>query len=264
MSDPTALVSIDRSRLAITGIELPTPPPARIYISGHMYRIAAPTVALPPLINTVKCILNWASSAGRVARNIFYLKTSGGFVTSDPVGLREVADAIQAFLFSGTTLPGLISSYWTLTSTTVKDNAGTTAQASSTAAPIPGTNAGQPMPPQVSVCVSWQIAESYRGGKPRWYLPGIPSTAALTAGSSQLSSSYATSLEGAATNFMTHVNSMLVAAPGSFTLGTVSYYAGHAVRTTPQFRTFINAKVHERFDSQRRRSGPESAFPVIP
>jgi hypothetical protein len=48
------------------------------------------------------------------------------------------------------------------------------------------------------------------------------------------------------------------------TLGTISYHTGHAVRPTPLFREYINVAVHERIDSQRRRSGRESAFGVIP
>jgi hypothetical protein len=47
-------------------------------------------------------------------------------------------------------------------------------------------------------------------------------------------------------------------------LGTLSFQTAHAVRPTPVFRPFGAAHVHERMDSQRRRSGRENLFPVVP
>jgi hypothetical protein len=208
-------------------------------------------------------ILNWVLPAARIAKNIFYLKMPSTFVTSDPAALAGLAEQVKGAFLSSNPY-GNISSTVSLQSVTCKDNAGTTAQGSSSSAAQPGTNVAASLPPQVSICISWQIAESYRGGKPRWYLPGIPTTAVTPAGSSTVDSAYAGQLEAKATALMAAINGLVVVGGGTLTFGTISYHTGHALRPTPQFRTFINAKVHERLDSQRRRSGPESAFGVIP
>jgi hypothetical protein len=47
-------------------------------------------------------------------------------------------------------------------------------------------------------------------------------------------------------------------------LGTISYQTAHAPRPTPVFRAFGVPHVHERLDSQRRRSGKESTFGSVP
>jgi hypothetical protein len=66
-----------------------------------------------------------------------------------------------------------------------------------------------------------------------------------------------------ATTWLATFNAALVMGTG-VTLGTVSHYTGHAVRPTPVWRTFIDVRVHERLDSQRRRSGKESTFATTP
>ena len=262
MSD---IVLFGPHRAALTGIQLPTPPPTRIYISGHEYKIGAPKSALPAIANVAKVLLNWTLVGGRIARNIFYLKTGSSFVTSDPVQMKNLADALFTRL---TTAPvnaiGLITSATSLNSVTTKDAGGTTTQATSSAAPVPGNAPGNTMPPHMAVCMSWQIAESYRGGKPRWYIPGVPTGAENASGGAGITPAYATQYESTGTQFMNAVNTMTLPGGGSFTLGTVSYFTGHTVRPTPQFRTFINCVVHERLDSQRRRGGSEAIWPTVP
>ena len=90
------LVVLDGSRSSITGVTLPTPPPTRIYISGRLYRIApSPGVALPPVVNVIKAILNWTGPLGLIARNIMYLKGTGSTVTSDRIELEDIADIVK-------------------------------------------------------------------------------------------------------------------------------------------------------------------------
>lgn len=263
MSD-MAIVPLDRTRAALTGVTLPDPPPTRIYASGRLYRLAvSPSVSLPPIVNVIKIILNWVGAAGVIAKNIGFLKVPSSFVTSDPVNLTTIANDVMTSLAAGS-LKSQWSSVWQLQGVTAKDLGGTTAQSNSTVAPINGTSAGGALPPSVALCVSWQIAESYRGGKPRWYLPALPNSSVTPAGSATIDPAYATAVEAQWTAFMTSINSAGLAGGGSPTLGTVSYRTGHAVRPTPLFRTFINVKIHERADSQRRRSGPERLFGVIP
>lgn len=260
------LILFDRGRALLTGLVLPSPPPARIYISGSLYQVAAPRVPLPPIINTVKAVLNWASTAGGIARNILHFLIPSGAPSSDPAVLQAVADAVMTNINSGAPIPAYISSSWSLQNVMCHDLGGTSASASSTLPAIPGAVAAAPFPPGVAVAVSWQIAPAYRGGKPRTYLPGIPVNAVLTTASSQLSTTYANGLASFAHNFLTTMNSTTVPGSGSshITMGAVSYYHGHAVRPTPIFNPFIGTHVHERIDSQRRRNGKEASFPVTP
>lgn len=261
-----ALVPAGRGRAALTGILLPSPPPTRVYISDLEYRLAAPRVALPPIINVAKAVLNWTNVAGQVAKNILhFLAPTTGYPMSDPSKLLDLANKVMTTLASGVSLSANISSNWTLQSCTCHDLGGTSAFATSTTSSVPGSNPAAPFPPQVAVVLSWQVASSYRGGKPRTYLPGIPQNAIATTGSSALSTTYATALEGVAASFRGIMNGYTpTGASGPTTVGTVSYFHGHTVRPTPVFMGYIDVSVHERLDSQRRRSGQESAFGVIP
>lgn len=257
------VVPFDQHRAAVTGLVLPSPPPTRITISGHTYAIQSPRAVLPPLINTVKLVLNWLGPGGRIARNVLYaLKGTGTGSTSDPAFLAGVANSVITTLTSSNIM-AQISNAWSIQNVVARDNGGTSASNISSLGPLPGTNATAVMPPQVAVAVSWTIAEVYRGGKPRTYLPGIPTSALTVAGGSQLTATYAGAIDTAATSFFLAFNSANVLST-AVTLGTVSYFTGHAVRPTPLFRQFVAVRVHERLDSQRRRSGAESLFPATP
>lgn len=259
-----SLVVVDRYRAVLPDLELPSPPPTRIYISGNQYRIVSPSIALPPIANVIKIILNWTNNLGNLAKNIWFLRTSGGVVTSDPATLTNVANAVLGVVAGAGGVPPLISTPWVLSGVTAKDAGGTSAQANSTAAGVVGTAGGPACPPQVAVCISWSIAEVYRGGKPRTYVPGIPQSAVSTASTSQLASSYAASMRTSAQAILSGINTMTVTGGGAFQMGTVSYHSAHAVRPVPLFRSFISSRVHERLDSQRRRNGPESRYPTYP
>jgi hypothetical protein len=89
-------------------------------------------------------------------------------------------------------------------------------------------------------------------------------TASATVGGSAIDPAFAGVIDTTWTRVMTSINALSLVAGGSPVLGTVSYHTGHALRPTPLFRTFISVRVHERFDSQRRRSGPEASFAATP
>jgi hypothetical protein len=111
--------------------------------------------------------------------------------------------------------------------------------------------------------MSWRIVDSYRGGKPRTYLPGIPTSALATQGDSTLLLSYAQQVQIQANILLGLLNGIMVeSSPTSF--GTISYHHAHAIRPTPIFRPYQAVEVHERLDSQRRRSGKESSFGEYP
>jgi hypothetical protein len=241
----------------------PMHPPTRIYVSGYTYKIVAPHFPRPPLLNTVKAVLNWAGPASTFAKNIFYHLFPTGVDTTVPSFLTDVANNIMTQWAASAFMTNL-SNGWTLTSCTVTDNgSGSGARGTSTHAVIPGGSASTALSPQVAIVISWPIASSYRGGKPRWYLPGATVTTPATPGSPAILVSVANAIQTAATAFRSNINASVV---DTFTpvLGTISYQTGHAARPTPVFRPFLPPRIHERLDSQRRRNGKESGFAVVP
>lgn len=261
----TQVEMFDAHRAVVSGVELPSPPPTRIRISGHTYLIQAPRVPLPAIANVVKVVLNYVMAASKVANNILHIQTGGSFVPSDPTSLKALANYLYTvFTTGGSAIPNLFTSTTKLQGITVKDMGGTTAQGVADGPPIAGVMAGTSHPPQVSTGISWDVAGTWRGGKPRTYLPPPSINASVPAGSSTIDPTFAAQAEACFTQVMNAINAPTGGPSGTFKLGMVSYYHGHVLRPSPLFMQFINVKVHERLDSQRRRSGRESSFPVIP
>jgi hypothetical protein len=242
----------------------PGKPPARIYIGDWSYRIAAPQISLPPLAQTVKVVLNFASAAARKAVNVFYALTPTGTDTTNAPLLQTIANGIMS-AWSSANVQGLQTNNWTLGSCRVSDNSGLSQNyGTSTHAAIPGLGStASGLPPQVAIVFSWRINASYRGGRPRTYLVGPISTLLNSPGDSQLSTSGANQCLTAAQTFLSGLSAITVGS-GLLVPGTVSHYSGHSVRPTPIFRPWIGVQVHERLDSQRRRNGKESTFVAIP
>lgn len=263
MSD-VSLVPAGNDRAVLQGLTLPAKPPARIYIGDAQYRIVAPTISLPPVPQVVKAVLNWTGPAANVAKNVFHIFCPSGFSLSNATNLLNLANAVHSALSSGTPIPASVSQSWHMNNVTVSDLSGSGAKAVSTVPFVAGNDPASALSPQVSVCISWEAGSTWKGGKLRTYLPGIPTDAVQSVGSSQVTSTYAIQLAQEALSFMNNIDALTVASLTGFTLGSVSYYSGHAVRPTPIFRDFIGARVHERLDSQRRRSGKESAFGSTP
>lgn len=107
----------------------------------------------------------------------------------------------------------------------------------------------------LSACLSWTIPQTWRGGKPRTYLAGLPSEAFED--SNTLAASFITAAEAAGNALRT---ATLAAAHGSLAetaLGTVSFYSANAPRTPPLQFVYSGCVVHPRIDSMRRRLGRE-------
>jgi len=258
------LVLLPGKQAVVTGLDAPPDLPTRVYIFDRLYQITAPRIPLPPLAGTIKVIFNWLLANKHVAKNIWYLFQEGGTVdTSNTTHLKSLAEFIQNYMLTGSGLQALLGPTTVLQSVTCKDNGGTSAIATSSGPSMTGSGSAQAFPPQNTVCWSWRITASYRGGKPRTYVPGIVQNATLTSGDSQLSVSFTNSFQGVGGSLLTTMNAMTVDG-GIYQMGTVSYHTGHAVRPTPIWRPFQSCEVHERLDSQRRRSGKEAGFPELP
>lgn len=124
-----------------------------------------------------------------------------------------------------------------------------------------GGNASPVLTPQVAICISWVAPVTWRGGRPRTYLPAVPSGYQSQIGRPDITPASATTIATGAVAFMTAIQAIAGVTAVS-NLGVPSYYYRGAFRPTPLFLIFTGALVHERLDSQRRRLGKERSFPV--
>lgn len=108
----------------------------------------------------------------------------------------------------------------------------------------------------LAACISWTIPVTWRGGKPRTYLPALPTNAFQD--SNTLGSSFLSSLETGAAAYNSAINALSGLTPFSdWVLGMVSFFSGNAPRSPAEFYAFSSSTVHPRIDSQRRRLGKE-------
>jgi hypothetical protein len=221
---------------------------------------------LPNVPNTLKLVFAQSTVGGAIAKgvNIFHLQYPGplGFTATECVGI-----ANGAMTWWSTHFKPLQNSGWQLNNVQVNALDGTGVFGVSTTAAIVGTEGSASLPPQCAICLSWIGAPSYRGGKPRTYMMGL-GTARVLAPSSQLLAAAALAYKTAAVAAIADTSfSTVGGVVGTF--GAVSYVSKTINptpphhRTTPLFWPFLTANVHERLDSQRRRSGKESLYPSV-
>jgi len=99
----------------------------------------------------------------------------------------------------------------------------------------PGTNIGTAGNAGLAAIVKFRINRRYRGGHPRFYMPGPPNTQLTT--SQTWSAAY---IAGVATHFASFVAASVLAPPANFGIlaqVNVSYFLGFTNRTFPSGRT---------------------------
>lgn len=109
----------------------------------------------------------------------------------------------------------------------------------------------------LSAVVSWLFAATWRGGKPRTYMPGLPSEAFAT--SNALDPTFITNLETAASNFRTDCAALSVSPFAGAHLVVMSFFSGNAPRSPAVIFNVTGQTVHPRICSMRRRLGRELA-----
>lgn len=118
-----------------------------------------------------------------------------------------------------------------------------------------GALTGTPMLASAAYGISWHVDRRYRGGHSRTYLIGCEESAIATGTLSRITTSQINALTTAAGNFIADVvTNADLTGPG---LCVVSYRSGNAARVTPITELITSARVHPRFDTQRRRLGKE-------
>ena len=118
-----------------------------------------------------------------------------------------------------------------------------------------------PLPPNAAVCLSWKSGITARGGRGRTYIPGVPSSALQFSQGSQLGSGFTSALRADAVTFFNNVDAHTIGGD-SLIMGVPSYYSKCQLRPVPLFGIINDAVVHDRLDTQRRRLGKETQFPI--
>jgi hypothetical protein len=103
----------------------------------------------------------------------------------------------------------------------------------------------------ISYILNWNVNKYYRGGHPRWYLPGV-NTGTIGTGSS-VGAGMRTSLGTAMTSFLNAINAATTTNITSVQMGTVSFQSAGAWRNPPQFWPFVSGSVNGIIGTQRRR-----------
>jgi hypothetical protein len=108
----------------------------------------------------------------------------------------------------------------------------------------------------LSMALSWRFAATWRGGKPRTYLPALPTEAFHD--SNTLDSTFMATMLTGASNFLSDAPTWDVSGVfPSVQLGVMSFFSHNAPRTVGAFYPFTGVVIHPRIDSMRRRLGRE-------
>lgn len=125
----------------------------------------------------------------------------------------------------------------------------------SAAAVHSGAASGAAVPVNAAGCISWKIGSSYRGGKPRTYLPGV--VIGNLASERTFNTTYLDAVQTGAAAFIDDVNGLAPTGFDSVSLGVVHFFSGGVALSPPTFDPYLAASVQTRVCSQRRRLGRE-------
>jgi hypothetical protein len=113
------------------------------------------------------------------------------------------------------------------------------------------------VPDQAAAVLSWLVSTTWRGGKPRTYLPAVPNHAVLV-DMAHLSSTVVSGLEGDGAAFLAAINGYNTSPFTTMVLGCLRFFSAGAPLGTPIFLPFTGCTVHSRVATIRRRLGRET------
>jgi hypothetical protein len=111
------------------------------------------------------------------------------------------------------------------------------------------------LPANLACVVSWGIVDTYRGGKPRTYLPGM--SQGNEASVRTWDDDFVTAVSAAGAAFITAVNGITTTNLTSVSLGTLHFFSGGVALDPPTFDPYLTASAQKRICTQRRRLGRE-------
>jgi len=182
-------------------------------------------------------------------KNVSYLQLAGSGIGN--ADLNTLAATIDTAW--GTRFKSLVTSDCALTGVTLTyvPSVGTEIVGSNSTGQT-GTNAGVTVDNSSSSFVAnWNVNKYYRGGHPRWYVPGVYQAAVLTGGtiSTSVRTNWATALNG----FLNDVNAATTTNITLTQLGTLSFQHNNAWRSPPQFWPYASGSLSSFLGTQRRR-----------
>jgi hypothetical protein len=118
-----------------------------------------------------------------------------------------------------------------------------------------GAASAAAMPANSATVISWSIEETYRGGKPRMYLPftGIDQLISPR----QYGATYVASRTTQAGSFLDDFNALSATNIDTCTAGVVAFFSGGVALAPPVFRPYLAGSCQARVCTQRRRLGAE-------
>lgn len=201
-----------------------------------------------PPVGTARVAISGHGAAGNPWVNVFWLNlTSTTHVAAD---LKSVIDSMVAS-YATNLLSQVSSPYvqtgakasWLYASNQVLEYTGSYNNA--------GTGTGTYATDSTCTVIDWSIADYYRGGHPRTYLPGTLDAQLLLG--RNLTSTYSTNVAAGANAFLTAVNALTHGGISAVALGTVRFASGNAWLSPPVFRAYQSASCRPVVGSQRRR-----------
>lgn len=212
----------------------------------------------PNVPQTAKVVIQYQNTTdpARRAANIFH-------VTGIPAsGLTDLMLNTFATSFSSnwaTALAGVLGTTWQIISCEVVMIDGSGLIGADITVHT-GTASTAAMPPNCAVVVSWKATQvTWRGGRPRTYIPGVTAGALSHADDSAISNTFAAALVSQMKAFINNIDATTVNG-STVALCAVSYFSKGAFRSPPLVVQFFAPQVHQRVASQRRRSGKEGLF----
>jgi hypothetical protein len=210
---------------------------------------------LPDVAGVCKIRLIGQTAAGTPWVNVLHAKTTGSLTTAT---LNGVAAAIRPF-WTGDLAP-VMTTNTTLATVEVTDLSSRTGNQGLDQVGGAGASATTPYPANVAVALTLKIANRYRGGHPRMYLPGVPGNA--SSNGRTLNSTNQNAYTNAGRAFLTHINSLTIGST-TWALAAVSYYHKvggiEAYKVPPDVYVITDIICHGRLDSMRRRLGKETS-----
>jgi hypothetical protein len=95
----------------------------------------------------------------------------------------------------------------------------------------PGSRAGTPLPAQIAMNIEFNIAQRYRGGKPRIYMP--PGVYGDTGDLSHWTDTYQGLVQTGIGDFFTEIEALTVGSMGTLAHIVLSYYHGYNTASPP-------------------------------
>jgi hypothetical protein len=203
----------------------------------------------PPIPPGIARVALSGTISGHKWANVFYVQLTGSSIVAADLNTlaTDIANAWAAHIAPEVTSSCVLTEVQIVYVPSVGNEVTGAATVSSTGS-ASGTS-----PENVATCfvINWLISAYYRGGHPRWYLPGIQ--ASVISNGSDISGGAASAIASAASAMRVAVEAITTTNISGVLMGTLSFASGNAWRATPLFRHFTGQAVRTKIGSQRRR-----------